>query len=261
MDSLLVIFTGESNSGGYAYNAELSGGDLQPFPKTQILNNTSLVFEPLQIGVNNLIGHTGLTANASHGWEVGLAKRCIQGKLGPTPVYLLKTGQGGSIISQWNSGGAFYTTFLSRLNTAKSILAAANITYKPVVWYTQSINDAIAGTDIPTWKAATLAHFTKIRLEVPTAPILFGCNTIDSTNFPLWHAAMREVIANTSNCYYINTVLDNNNYRDANHWNAAGMLISGYRLADKTAEILSLRSKSKTLPDLFKPGFLEAVTD
>lgn len=259
MTSLLVIFTGESNSGGYADNAELSSADLQPFPNTQILNNTSLLFESLQIGVNNLIDHIGLTANASHGWEIGLAKRCNQGKLGPKPVYLLKTGEGGSIISQWNSGGAYYTTFLSRLNAAKTLLATASITYTPVVWYTQGINDAIDGTDIPTWKGATIAHFAKIRLELPTAPILFGCNTFGSTNFPLWHAAMREVIAATSNCYYINTVLDNNNYRDVNHWNSAGMLVNGYRLSDKTAEILNLVPKSKTLPNLLKPTFFSAL--
>lgn len=259
MTSLLVIFNGESNSGGYASNAELSGTDLQPFPKTQILNNSSLLFESLQVGVNNLIDHAGLVNNATHGWEVGLARRCVQGKLGPTPVYLLKTGQGGSIISQWNSGGAYYTTFLARVNAAKTLLASTS--YTPVVWYTQGINDAIAGSDIPTWKAATLAHFTKIRLELPTAPILFGCNTIDSTNFGLWHSAMREVVGATSNCYYINTVLDNNNYRDPNHWNAAGMLINGYRLADKTAEILNLVPKSKVLPDLFKPSFLTPVLD
>jgi hypothetical protein len=256
--AILIVFTGESNSGGQALNSELSGADLLAFPSTQILNNTSLMFENLQIGVNNLIGHDGIPANLTHGWERGLARRVKQGSFKSAPVYLVKTGQGGSIISQWVSGEAYYNTFLSRLNAAKSFFQNGGIPYRPVLWYTQSINDAGSQTDVETWKTATIAHFAKIRLELPNVPIFFGDDAIGTVNYSTWTAAIKAVVAVTSNCYFIDTTTNNNNYRDVYHWNAAGMLTSANRLVDRTIQVLGLEARNKFLPQL-RPSFLPEI--
>lgn len=98
----LIIIVGESNSGGYALNSELSSSELLARPAVQILNNNTLVFEDLQIGVNNLIGHSGLSNGPTHGMESGLANSIESGlNWGVDQIHLVKTGQGGSQVSQW----------------------------------------------------------------------------------------------------------------------------------------------------------------
>ena len=59
--TILVVINGESNSGGYALNSEASPRELGRRRSVKILNNTTLAtFDDLDIGVNNLVGHTGL---------------------------------------------------------------------------------------------------------------------------------------------------------------------------------------------------------
>ncbi|MBL8182439.1 MAG: InlB B-repeat-containing protein, partial [Blastocatellia bacterium] len=89
----LVIITGESNSGGYAVNADATPTELSARPGVQILNNNTLLFEDLDIGTNNLIGHAGLSENATHGFELGLANSVAASEWPNSPVYLVKAGQ------------------------------------------------------------------------------------------------------------------------------------------------------------------------
>ena len=243
--SILIIFGGESNSGGYVDNAQCTTADFQPKSQVQILNNNSLVFENLQIGVNNLIGHTGLNANTSHGWELGLADNA--NILSP-PIYLCKTGQGSSKISDWNSGGTYYNTFLSRINKVKELGVASNLTYRPILWYTQGINDAISGNNAADWKAATIAHFQKIRVEFPDIPILFSDVT---PQYPTYSAAIVAVTNEVSNCHFIPT--SNATLRDSNHWDYTGMKIIAGRMIRKTLLIYP------TIGGLYKSELLPVI--
>jgi hypothetical protein len=95
----LIIFTGESNSGGLAPNSALSSSESPPRRSVQILNNATLTIQTMQIGVNNLIAHTGLIDNATHGWENELANAAEAGRFNQQPIFLVKTGQGGSVIT------------------------------------------------------------------------------------------------------------------------------------------------------------------
>lgn len=55
--TLVFVFTGESNSGGVAPNSEATAEELASTSSVQILNNTTLKFEDLDIGTNNLLDH------------------------------------------------------------------------------------------------------------------------------------------------------------------------------------------------------------
>ena len=62
----LVLFIGESNSGGVALNSDLAASELLPRPRVQIWDNINNDgFDTLQIGVNNLLGHIGLETYAT----------------------------------------------------------------------------------------------------------------------------------------------------------------------------------------------------
>jgi len=121
--TLLVVITGESNAGGYALNSEATPEELAPRPAVQILDNDALVFRPLAIGTNNLLGHAGLRPTETHGFELELANRAERWPADRQPVYLVKTGQGGSRIADWAPDGAYFRTFRTRVAAARRLLA------------------------------------------------------------------------------------------------------------------------------------------
>jgi hypothetical protein len=229
---LLIIFSGESNSGGYAVNSDATSDELAP-RTLQILNNTSLEFEDLDIGTNNLIGHAGFTDNTTHGWELQLANRYEDGDFN-RPVYLVKTGQGGTRIADWNVGA---TTYLSpncwqimqdRVNAAISeIETLTGQTPELVMFYSLGINDAIAGTNTSTWKTAVEAHFAKVRAEWPGLPIFM---TELPNIYDTFNAKIDEIVAADSNTFKIET--SDATMRDTNHWDYAGMKLISDRMID-----------------------------
>ena len=234
---LWVIINGESNSGGYALNAEAQSLELQPRPSVKILNNTSLTsFDTLQIGVNNLVGHSGLSNGSTHGFELELANRADVRPFYITPVYLTKTGQGGSQIAQWETGQLYWTTFLSRINASKTLLVG--ISYRTVVLFSLGINDAIAGTNVTSWKAAVQAHFVKIRAELgATTPIVMTeFQGMGGTGYPAFTAAIQEIAADDPYTYSISA--SGAGLRDTNHWNYAGMKLVAGRMLDIVESLL-----------------------
>src|ERR1044072_1981924 len=107
-DTLLFIFNGESNSGGLGANSGATSHELSVRSSIQILNNYTLLFEDLHIGVNNILQHAGFNDsgpnNQNHGWELGLANKVEANAFPQTQAHLVKTGQGGSLINEWNVG-------------------------------------------------------------------------------------------------------------------------------------------------------------
>lgn len=187
---LVFVFTGESNSGGIAINASATTDELAPRPLLPTLNNTSLVFEPLDVGSNNLIGHAGLAVNATHGMEIGLANAVEAGAFALRSNYLIKAGQGGSLIAQWGEGGAYWTTFLARIAAAKALLPASA---RWVVWYSQGINDSGSNTPVDAWKAATIAHLAKIKSLLPGCQIVMTLFDGLPEHFFTYNAALQEI--------------------------------------------------------------------
>lgn len=226
----LFIFSGESNSGGIANNTDASVLELSSRQQIQILNNNSLVFENLDIGTNNLIGHTGLEAYVAtaHGWELGLCNEVAANKFNVSQVNLVKTGQGGSTIAEWGTSSTYWNTFKTRVDAALAI----NPSFTPILWYTQGINDAILGTSVSTWKAATIAHLLKIRARYGNdLPIIFP------QFMPLYatyNTALNEIVASLGNIWTVQT--SDLPLKDTNHWNYIGMKTMATRMVDKLLE-------------------------
>jgi hypothetical protein len=118
----VILFWGESNSGGQAVNDSLDAGQLDVFPGIQIYNIYYDEFQDLDIGTNNQINHFGQSFPASmdsieltlHGWENGL--QTDYERYGQAKLYLVKGGQGGSRISQWETTDTF-TVLLKEKNS------------------------------------------------------------------------------------------------------------------------------------------------
>jgi hypothetical protein len=236
-DSILFIFTGESNSGGLAVNADCNARELVPRDCLQILNNDTLTLQSMQIGVNNLIGHEGLPDNATHGWENGLADQVDNGQFYQSRVHLLKTGQGGSLIIQWALGSTYMDTFISRYDTITSLLSG--LTYRKVIFYSQGINDALAGTDLDTWKTNTITHFSDLRNVVgANTPILITKLMVPgfTGTYGLFNAKFEEICAVDPYSFMIET--DGATLQNENHWDYSGMKLIASRMVQKFQTLL-----------------------
>jgi lysophospholipase L1-like esterase len=241
-DKLLVVINGESNSGGYALNSEATAAELAPRPAVLILNNETLkAFEPLDIGTNNLLGHTGLAPSDTHGFELMLAERAERAPAKNQPVYLVKTGHGGSTIAQWAPDGAYFQTFLKRIAAAKELLKEEEV--RPVVLFSLGINDAIAGTKLEVWKPGVIVHFENLRKALGAeTPIVM---TRFMPNYAAYNAAIEEICQTVPHTYSVNTL--DAPLRDPNHWNYAGMKLVTGRMLD-VLDGLDKKSKSKSKP-------------
>jgi lysophospholipase L1-like esterase len=239
---LLVIINGESNSGGCALNSEATAAELAPRPAVLILNNETLKsFDPLDIGSNNLIGHAGLGPSDTHGFELMLAERAERAPAELRPVYLVKTGQGGSMIGQWAPEGGFYQTFLKRITAAKELLKEEEV--RPVVLFSLGINDAIAGTKLEAWKPAVIAHFENLRKELGAeTPIVM---TRFMPNYAAYNGAIEEICQTVPNTYSVNTL--DAPLKDVNHWNYVGMKLVTGRMLD-VLDGLEREAESKPKP-------------
>lgn len=233
----LIIITGESNAAGYALNSDAAAGELAVRSGVQILNNTGLVFEDLDVGTNANIG-MGLD-NTTHGLEIGIANAQTAGRFGFTPIYLVKSGQSGSTIASWDVGQSNWTTFLSRVDAATALLINAGTRYTPVVFYSQGINDSVASVAVATWKAATIAHFAKIRtllgsttrIIVTKLPVGAG----GATTIPDYNTAIDEIDA--SDPYTVSIAVSDLDLRDSAHWSYVGLKIMAERIIDEMATL------------------------
>ena len=226
----LFAFVGESNSGGRADNADLTTDEKAARSAVQIRNNTTGSFQSLDIETNNLIGHTGLSDNAYHGWENGLAYKAEDGTL-PNPVYLVKCGQGGSQITDWNVGGTYWNTMVSRIDDAIADVEALGKTPRLVVWYSLGINDILLGATEATWKTNVQSFFSNFRTE-------YGATTlIIMTEFMTGNTAFDDSIQDiaATDAYTISIPTAGiYSLEDANHWDAVGMKDMAAELVEQT---------------------------
>jgi|GEM_PF-640865 len=248
INTLSFVITGESNSGGIGLNSDASTSEVASRSSVQVMNLTSgnFLFENLDIGTNNLRDHAGLEsyyAN-SHGLELPLANATEAKAFPDLPqVYLTKTGQGGSIISQWNVGGAYWTKFLQRTIAAKTQLPTDK---QWVVWLSLGINDAIAGTPTTTWKSAMVAHLNKIKADLPGVIIImtgFQSMTGSGGGYPTYNTVIDELAAEEAHVFAISS--SGAALRDSNHWSSAGIKTVGARMVTTTKDMLGLSYPGK----------------
>ncbi len=233
----VLIFNGESNSGGLAENAKATASEIAPRSQVQIFDNTGLAsFQTLDIGTNNLVGHAEFAAQEKanrHGWELGLANSVEAGEWLNSTVYLIKTGQGGSTISQWDDTDPYWTTFLARTRPALSILRSQGLIPCIYVWWTLGINDKGAGTTVAAWRAGVEAFFVRLRNELGYVPI-FAPTFMTYVGMSLWNDALRAMASSDNMLQIIDStgagVISQPDFGADAHWNYDGMKLLASRL-------------------------------
>ena len=238
ISTLAFVFTGESNSGGIGLNSDATAGELATRSSVQIMNLTSglFLFENLDIGTNNLRDHAGLESyyDNSHGFELQLANSTEANAFPDnSQVYLVKTGQGGSQVSQWNVGGTYWTKFLERTAATKTQVPTGR---QWVVWMSLGINDSIAGVPTSTWKTSMVAHIDKIKTDLPGAIIIL--TQFQSMGYASYNTIMSEIAAEEPNVYVVDST--GAALRDSNHWSYSGLKTVGASMVTITNNALGL---------------------
>ena len=256
IDHIGFVMTGESNSGGIGPNSDATPQELAPRSAVQIENLTSgaFLFENLDIGTNNLRDHAGLEGyyDTSHGFELQLAN-LVEAHYFPDndQVYLVKTGHGGSTISQWGVGDTYWTKFLQRTAAAKTQIPANR---QWVVWLSLGINDSISGTPTSTWKTAMVAHLNKIKADLPGAIIIMTefQSMPAGSGYPAYNAVIRELAAQQPNVFSVDTTGAGTD--GANHWLYAGLKQVTNSLSAVTQTQLGLVYPGKPVSLAATPG-------
>ena len=232
----MFIFTGESNSGGETPNTSATPAELAPRSNVQILNNSSFVFEDLDIGTNNTIDHFGITCCTKHGWELQLANRTDSLKsLYGDSVYLVKTGQGGSRLSQWsNKAGTYFSKFRQRVDTAEHYLSNRNV--KKIIILSLGINDMIWDNGSITndsFRVQMIRHINNLRsVTGGNTPVVM---TKFFGEFTRMNNAIDSVAMAMDSVYTIDTT--GAPTQDTAHWNYVGYKEIANRILAKIEDL------------------------
>jgi peptidoglycan hydrolase-like protein with peptidoglycan-binding domain len=236
---LVFVFNGESNSGGLAKNNEATEDELAPSNVVQHLNNTTFLFEDLDIGTNNNIDHCcSLDSATQHGLELQLNNRVEENIFSDNPqIHLIKTGQGGSRVSDWNVDGTYWAKFLERVNAAKTQLSTDR---QWVTWISIGLNDFAAGTNVSTFKIGLIDHINKIKDELPDTIIILTQFQAMSANsgYPNYNAAMDEIAASEHNVFVVDST--GADLEDGSHWSYDGFKVLADRMINITNTQLGL---------------------
>lgn len=242
----LFVFWGESNSGGFAQNGLATAPELAARPNTRIFNPTTRTFQSLDVGTNNLIGHAGLSDNASHGWELELANQAVSNtKFKGDSIYIVKCGQGGSTISQWlpSTTPFYFDTAISRIKTAFNLLRASGKQPQVFILYSQGINDAIANTSTSSWATSTITLIDNIRKAIGKAPVLITQLIGTDSDIPNYNTTISSSLINKKNgVYYIPTPQSTvgDSLRDVNHWDYLGIKAIAQRMTYTALDTIGL---------------------
>ncbi len=236
-DGILIVINGESNAGGLASNIDLTPDERKVFEGVYIYNADRGEFEPMQVGNNNNTGHEGLNSDYMHGFELGIGLAVRNGTL-PTPLYIVKTGQGGSKIKEWENGTVYYQKMVNRVNYATTFLANRGIATRNFIVYTQGINDAVKGpTPTEVWKTSTMDHFMTLRSLLGNCPILF-VKHMNAPELGDYIKAIDELAGVFPGVYPIDST--GAPLLDQYHWNYEGMKLISSRIVSTIKTLLTV---------------------
>lgn len=200
----LIVFHGDSNSQGIGKNDSALVSEIGVRSSVNIVNNNTLVFETLNIGVNNEIGgNMPADSLSDHGWELGLANSTDSGTLS-SPAYIIKTGQSGATVLRLDTG-AFWNAFTSRIDTAIKQLPTSHTIF---MFYSEGINDCNTNVPVLTWVANTKIHIARIRAKYGKVPIFMTRMPSGSINPVLsaqYDAAIINLASDITDFYAIST--------------------------------------------------------
>jgi Carbohydrate esterase, sialic acid-specific acetylesterase len=233
----LLVIAGESNSGGAAPVSGLPANDLTAVTFVKIWNNSTNLFENLQIGTNNLINHTGFTNNINVGIERGLIRD--QSVLGLNEIYLLKAGQGGSTIAQWATGDSsgYLSTLTSRYLSAKASIEAAGYKVKPIFVWWLGLNDAAIPTAPLGWRSSTQTLFSSIRslmgVDTPIYIYKLMTNTPNDVTRASYNTEIDTMVAADPILYAVTIPTGAEQQVDGTHYTIHGYVSAWNALSDR----------------------------
>lgn len=205
----LIVMWGESNEGAFALNTDATAYELSPRNSVKILHNNTFLFETLDIGTNNTIGHYsafGELCCTTHGWELALANAVDSNHL-RYPAYIVKAGQGGSQIVSWLPNQVpFWDSITRRVDTAVKLLTALNegIVPRIYMWGSIGINDN--GSDTAVWKTRMETFISSFRARYSqNIPFFLTYIPVAFPNFAYINTAIDRICAETTECYPIET--------------------------------------------------------
>lgn len=237
--NLLIIFLGESNSGGFADNNRATTEELAETEVVQIWDNINNDgFENLDVGTNNLLGHAGLESyiSSTHGWELQLANRARSDSIN-YPIYLAKTGQGGSRVANWVGDQSYQGVFpwntaqvriTGSLNEIQRINGGTTYIY---VMMSLGINDAIDNNNPDVFKTKFKQILTNFRNKYGADVPFFATELMENTANKIANNVRLRQIANSDPYFTLIETGDlDYDLRDANHWNYEAVKIISNRM-------------------------------
>lgn len=231
----LIIIAGESNAGGTAINSKLTVYELSERTSVNILNNNNFLFQSLDIGTNNLILHQPFVDNSMHGIENGLSNYVDSGML-PSPINILKAGQGGSVIRYWNDSTLLYygvnawQQMKKRVDTAIKLLTVNAVKPKLYLIWMQGLNNADRGNDPVGWKDSTKTFFKKLRQRFGDVPIFMPLVPVGHPSYYTYNDQISLMKNEVSKFYPIPT--SDAALQNANHYSYTGFKIIAKRFID-----------------------------
>lgn len=231
------VYAGESNSGGRALNSSARAAELDVNAGVKIFDNIGLAaFNSLDIGVNNLIDHAGLTGapeTTEHAWELELSNMVDRGYL-PSLVYLVKTGQGGTRAEHWQVGNTGYAgvnvwqKFLDRMASLTVFDGIESDQPYPIVFLTLGINDRLNSTAVASYKSDFQDYIDRIEVQLPGCKIVLTL-IIYAGTYIGYNSAIRELALENGLEFVFP---DNITTLDANHWDYRGRKNQQWRMIE-----------------------------
>lgn len=249
-NNILLVFLGDSNSGGHAENSHASADELKENFKLQIWDNKSnakfINYNPLK---HSLVEHDGLSTKGyngcRHGWDLNLSQEILTGNYKQSNIFLLKAGQGGTRIEHWINDLPYeslkpWSTFVTRYSNAVKSIERNFGKCKVVVWVSIGINDARDQISSEIFLRNLGLFKDKLSKLVGGSPVIFAKIPRVDSHFNALDDCIEHFCKSNKGYYSIDTYgasLSN----DLLHWDYNGMKLISKRLSEKTRTILNIK--------------------
>lgn len=228
--SILMAVSGESNAPGEALNSSATAEELAE-RRIRIWAVNTERFEKLDIGSNN----AGSTASL-HGVELEMANLYDSLDFGDRQGFLVKAGEGSTIVADWAYGTDLYERMIYRIDNALNKIFTHEAQYPDKFWlfWTQGINNIFIGTPSATWKTATKVIFDSLKSHYL---LTYGLNlkiAITKFNQPSYtgYNTVIQEIDDEMDFVWAIDAQDAGHNGDNTHWSYVGFKTLGRRFRD-----------------------------
>jgi len=249
--AVLLIFDGESGSGGAGLAASCTGAEITVRTKTKMFDSTTGKFQSLLVGANQQRSHVSKTIASlgpNMGWEVGIANDVDAGTFnsGQT-TYILKIGRGSSFISEFASGYTDANGINVRAVKFQKIVDCITemnrlgLSVNPFILFSMGINDQVIATPAATWETDTGNYMTALKNQVNSQVLSITGQTVNvpalySKLTPTFNAYDANIQTLAGAGLYFET--SDLTFRDTAHLDYAGLKVLATRFLTKVQTYL-----------------------